>query len=75
MAKTRGAHSFQPQVRQGPTPPVSSAAGDSFTAATSVGPSVPATRPSAATIASPAPAAVQGTAAADAEGSSSVASA
>ena len=71
MAKTRGAHSFRPRVRQGPTPP---AAGPSTTgpsagsvgtgpSATVVGsgPSMPAVRPIADT-ASPAPAAgdVQG---------------
>ena len=81
MAKTRGAYSFRPQVRQGPTPPVgtstpgpSSATGPaSSAAAIGAGPRMPTARPSAAAVASPAPAAVQGTAAADAEGSSSVA--
>ena len=73
MAKTRGAHSFKPQVRQGPTPPAadpstassSAAAGPSAVTA-GAGPSVPAARPTIAA-ASPAPTA------GDAEGSSSVA--
>ena len=74
MAKTRGAHSFQPQVRQGPTPPArTSTSGPTSSIATAgAGPSVPAVRPSVA-VASPAPAAIQSPAAADAEGSSSVA--
>ena len=77
MAKTRGAHSYRPRVRQSPTPltgtstpgavvaasPSSPAVGAS--AAAAAGPSAPAARPSAAAAAS--------TAAADAEGSSSVA--
>ena len=89
MAKTRGAHSFRPQVRQGPTPPTgtstpdpsstagpaSSAVGPtSSTAAVDADPRMPAVHPSTAAVASPAPAAIQGTVAADAEGSSSMAS-
>ena len=73
MAKTRGAHSFRSQVRQGPTPPAvgpstagSSAAEGPFAAAAGADPSVPAACPTA-TPASPAPTA------GDAEGSSSVA--
>ena len=70
MAKTRGAHSYQPRVRRSSTPPV----GTSTPGATAaVDPNAPAARLSAAAAASPAPAAVQGTAAADAEGSSCVA--
>ena len=85
MAKTRGAHSFRPRVHQGPTPPVetstpglsSTAAAPSavaalFSTAAGAGPSVPIAYPSVAA-ASPAPAVVQGPAAGDAEGSSSVA--
>ena len=79
MAKTRGAHSFRPQVHRGPTPLAagpspavidpttagSVAAGPSVAAA-DVGPSAPAARPTAApTAATPA--------VGDAEGSSSVA--
>ena len=62
MAKTRGAHSFRPRVRQGPIPP---AAGPSAAAA-GAGLSMPAALPTA-DAASPTPAA------GDAEGSSSVA--
>ena len=62
MAKTRGAHSFRPQVRQSPTAP---AIGPSAAVA-GPGLSVPPARPTDA-LASPAPAA------GDAESSSSVA--
>ena len=86
MAKTRGAHSFRPWVRQGPTPPAgtstkgvaSSVAATSSVvaalsfAAASAGPSVPAARPPVAA-ASLAPAAAQSPAGDDVEGSSSVA--
>ena len=77
MAKTRGAHSFWPRVRQGPNPSTAgpsvvgpSTAGpsavDHSAAVAGAGPSVPNARPTAAS-AAPAPAA------GDAEGSSSVA--
>ena len=79
MAKTRGAHSFRPRVRQGPTPPAagpSPAAADLTTAgsvaighsaaAAGTDPRVPTARPTT-DAASPAPAA------GDVEGSSSVA--
>ena len=73
MAKTRGTHSFRPQVRQGPFPPTAGPSTAGFSAAagpsivtTDAGPSVPAARPTIAA-ASPAPAA------GDAEGSSSMA--
>ena len=78
MAKTRGAHSFRPWVRQGPTSPTgtstpgpSSAAAAPSIAAVSVGSSVPTARPSVVA-ASPAPTAVQNPSAGDCEGSSSV---
>ena len=79
MAKTRGAHSLRPWVRQGPTPSAvgppaaspSTAVGPSATA-TGASPSVPVVFPSVAA-ASPAPSVVQSPAAGDAEGSSSVA--
>ena len=85
MEKTRGAHSFRPQVRQGPTPPAvgPSPAAAGFSAASSsaadpaaagfvaAGPSVAA--PSAAAAgASPSVPAVRPPAAVDAKGSSSV---
>ena len=82
MTKTRGAHSFRPWVRQGPTPPTSgpftagpsagfvatgpSAAAGPSVAAAGAGLSMPTTR-STANAASPAPTA------GDANGSSSVA--
>ena len=73
MAKTRGAHYFRPQVRQGPTPPAAgpSTAGFSVAASPSAsavgaGPSMPTARPTYVA-ASPTPTA------GDAEGSSSVA--
>ena len=79
MAKTRGAHSFRPRVRQGPTPPTgtstpgpSSAVAAPSTAAAGADPNMPAASPSVVA-ASPAPAAVQSPAAGDAEDSSSVA--
>ena len=66
MAKTRGAHSFRPRVRQGPSPP---ATGSSPLA---VGPS--SASPSAAAVgASPSVPAVRLPAAVDAKGSSSMA--
>ena len=79
MAKTRGAHSFRPRMRQGPTPPVvtSTPGPNSVTAGPSVatagaGPSVPAACPSVVA-ASPVPAVVQSPAATDVECSSSMA--
>ena len=69
MAKTRGAHSFRPRVRQSPTPPTSTSTPGAVVAA---GPSAAISRPPAAA-ASPTPTAVQGAVAVDAEGSSSVA--
>ena len=85
MAKTRGAHSLRPRVRQGPTPltvgpstagPYAavgpSTAASPSTAAAGANPRVPAVRPSVAA-ASSAPSAVQSPAAGDAEGSSYVA--
>ena len=71
MAKTRGAHSFRPQVRQGPTPAAANTSAATGPSASAVGasPSVPAARPSVAA-ASPTPATVLGPAAGDAEGSS-----
>ena len=79
MVKTRGAHSFRPQVSHGPTPPAgtstpgsSSAAAAPSIAVAGTGPSVPDAHPSVAD-ASLAPAAVQSPAAGDAEGSSYVA--
>ena len=70
MAKTSRAHSYRPRVRRSSTPPV-----DTSTprAAAATGPNAPTAGPSAAVAASPAPATVQGTATADAEGSSSMA--
>ena len=82
MGKTRGAHSYWPRViRTSPspvdtsTPKAAAAAGLNEPAmppsvAAVAGPSAPTVRPSTA---SPAPTDVQGTAAADAEGSSSMA--
>ena len=82
MAKTRGAHSYRPQVRQGPTPPTgpstpgpSSASGP--TSAAAGAPLPPQLAPALAWLlhcpfvaaASPAPAAVQSPAAGDAKGS------
>ena len=74
MAKTRGAHSFRPQVCYGPTPPTvgSFAAAGPSAAAVAACPGMLAVPPSAAAP-SPAPATVQSPAAGDAEGSSSVA--
>ena len=69
MVKTRGAHSYRPRVHRSSTPPADTS---TLGAATVAGPSALAARPSATVAASPAPAAVQGTAAADAEGSSFV---
>ena len=70
MEKTRGAHSFRPQVRQGPTPP---AAGP-FTAGSSAAADPSTTGPSAAAAgASPSVPVVHPLDAGDAEGSSSVA--
>ena len=68
MAKTHGAHSYRPRVRQSSTPHA-----DTSTPGASAGPSAPAACPSTSAAASPAPATVQGTATADAEGSSFVA--
>ena len=81
MAKTRGAHSFRPQVCQSSTPPAGTStpgaivATDPRAAVAPLPPAAAAARPSAAAAAaaSPALAAVQGVVAADAEGSSSVA--
>ena len=78
MAKTRGAHTFRPQVRQGPSPPATS---PSHAAAGSFAASIVATGPSAAVGADPSAPAARSTsaptvvapAASDAEGSSSVA--
>ena len=73
MAKTRGAYSFRPRVRQGPTPPVASpsvagpAAAGLFSGSLATGPST------AAAGASPSVPAVRPPAASDAEGSFSVA--
>ena len=81
MAKNREAHSNRPRVRQSPTPPTGTSTPgatdvvdpSSPAAAAGAGPSVPVAHPSVAIAASPAPATVQGTTAADAEGSSSLA--
>ena len=79
--ETRGAHSFRPRVRQGPTPPTgtstlgpsSAAAGPSATTGpSSASPSVLVVRPSVAA-ALAAPTVVQSPAAADVEGPSFVA--
>ena len=68
--KTRGAHPYRPRVpRTSPSPTSTSTLG----AAAVAGPSAPAVRALVVAAASPAPADVHGTTAADAEGSSSVA--
>ena len=70
MAKTRGAHSFRPRVRQGPTPPAASPSAAAGPAA-AVDPSAAIDPSIAAT--SLAPVAVQSPAVGDVEGSSSMA--
>ena len=70
MVKTRGAHSYRPQVHRSSTPPAGTSTPGVAIAA---GPNAPTACPLAAAAASPAPASVQGTTVAYTEGSSSVA--